>query len=95
MIAENGLNELEKHPFFLHIFTKPVHKQNININNAYCSAFQQLIKALCKTKIDGIKYKAKCKQEIQAKSKNIHVTKELEQVRFEFFLNTAAVVESG
>ena len=54
------------------------------INNAYYSAFPQLIKALYKTKIDRIKYKAKCKQEIQAIIKKENGTKELEQVRFEF-----------
>ena len=55
------------------------------INNAYYSAFPQLIKALYNTKIDRIKYKAKMQtRNTSKKSKNEHGTKELEQVRFEF-----------
>ena len=55
------------------------------INNAYYSAFPQLIKALYNTKIDRIKYKVKMQtRNTSKKSKNEHGTKELEQVRFEF-----------
>ena len=64
------------------------------INNAYYSDFPQLIKALYKTKIDRIKYKAKCKQEIQANIKKEHGTKELEQVRFEFLFEHSISGES-